>query len=354
MPFRIKTVKPSLFAIAAGLVATACVSGPGANEARVKGAPLGVQSAVAPPPGTDPIAEAAFWGTRYDRAPGDKDAAVAFSQALRRIGSLKEAASVIQKSAAAHPNDAALQLELGKILVADNRAYQGVQHIENAVQAGMTDWRTRSAYGVALDQIGAHREAQAQYDLALAAAPEETTVLNNKALSLALAGRLDDAEWTLRAAAGRGDASAQIRQNLALILGLKGEFREAERLARADLPPQVADNNIAYFRGLLSQPAYWNDLDTVDFDAIAEAETAPAPEPIRLPDPIVDVESVEMEQAKPLSVPPAAPALAVADEEEETPFEEGQTTVIETTPASLSPIVAPQAVEPAPLKSIDG
>ena len=32
--------------------------------------------------------------------------------------------------------------------------------------------------------------------------------------------------------------------HFALVLALSGEMREAERLARSDLPPMVADNNI--------------------------------------------------------------------------------------------------------------
>ena len=45
-------------------------------------------------------------------------------------------------------------------------------------------------------------------------------------------------------------ATVQIRQNLAYVLGIRGNLTEAERLVRADLPPEAANNNIAYLRAL--------------------------------------------------------------------------------------------------------
>ena len=51
-----------------------------------------------------------------------------------------------------------------------------------------------------------------------------------------------------RTAGQASSASAQTRQNLALLMALKGDPDSAERLARKDLPADVADNNNAYFR----------------------------------------------------------------------------------------------------------
>lgn len=59
------------------------------------------------------------------------------------------------------------------------------------------------------------------------------------------------------------------------MLGLKGNFDEAERLARTDLPPKVADDNMAYLRAMLSQPALWKQMEELD-RAPAAASPAPA------------------------------------------------------------------------------
>ncbi|MFQ5561987.1 MAG: tetratricopeptide repeat protein [Parvularculaceae bacterium] len=231
--------------------------------------------------GLDPIASAAFWGTRYDREPQDVDVAVKFSAALRKIGSNDEAISVMTKASAAAPDSPNVSLEYGKALIEDGRAFEAVRHLEKAVAAKSGDWRAISAYGVALDQIGEHKLARQEYDRALTIAPGAITVLNNKGLSYALSGDLGLAAQTLRAAASGQGSNARVRQNYALVLALKGDLKEAERLARSDLPPQVADNNIAYFRSLMNQPAYWQDLADAGFKsdtpAFESSPSAPAP-----------------------------------------------------------------------------
>jgi Flp pilus assembly protein TadD len=65
-----------------------------------------------------------------------------------------------------------------------------------------------------------------------------------------LAGHGDpaQAERLLRTAYARPGATMQVRQNLALVLGLQGRFDEAETLARQDLPPDLVANNMAYLR----------------------------------------------------------------------------------------------------------
>jgi tetratricopeptide (TPR) repeat protein len=156
-----------------------------------------------------------------------------------------------------------------------------VRYLETASELMPQDWRAFSSYGVALDQIGEHKLARTKYDMALLFAPESPTILNNKGLSFALSGDLDAAKQTLRAAASVRGSDARIRQNLALVLALKGEMREAERLARSDLPPQIADQNIDYFRSLMNQPAYWQEfaadnVETPTFDPVAAPKAAPA------------------------------------------------------------------------------
>jgi len=230
--------------------------------------------------GMDPIAAAAFWGTRYNTDQSDPNVAVRFSQSLRKIGSNDEAVSVMQKSSALHPNEPTVNLEYGKVLVEGGRAFEAVRYPETAVAKMPTNWRALSAYGVALDQIGEHASARANYDRALAMAPNEVMLLNNKGLSFALDGKLGLANTTLRSAAANAGGDSRIRQNLALVLALSGEMREAERLARSDLPPIVADNNIDVFRQMMTQPAYWDEYASGDVETPSFAPAAPlAPEP---------------------------------------------------------------------------
>jgi Flp pilus assembly protein TadD len=245
---------------------------------------IGVYSNPAVEDGMDPISAAAFWGTRYNTDQSNPEVAVKFSQALRKIGSIDEASTVMQKASTQFANNVDVSLEYGKVLVESGRAFEAVRYLETAAVKRPTDWKALSAYGVALDQIGEHDDARKQYDRALMMAPGAVTVLNNKGLSYALDGDLSSARATLRQAAAQnlGGGDARIRQNLALVLALSGEMREAERLARSDLPPLVADNNIQFYRQLMNQPAYWDEyaasgVDVPDFDAAPLTPTPQAP-----------------------------------------------------------------------------
>ncbi|MEQ1931797.1 MAG: tetratricopeptide repeat protein, partial [Parvularculaceae bacterium] len=234
-------------------------------------------SPAADPNGMDPIAAAAYWGTAYDRAP-TAESAVQYSASLRKIGSTKEAAAVMQKASTRYSGNVDVSLEYGKTLVEEGRAFEAVRHLEIAADKKRGDWRALSAYGVALDQINEHELARVKYDEALRLSPDNVNVLNNKGLSYALEGDLKTAIRTLRVATSNRGGDARVRQNLALVLAINGDMREAERLARSDLPPQLADENVAYFRQMMTQPAFWQDYaqgaDTPNFDAPKEAPTS--------------------------------------------------------------------------------
>lgn len=212
----------------------------------------------------DYIAAAAYWGTLYDRDGSNVEAALNYSKALRQIGSVPQALSVMQRAQQAHPGDPAILAEYGKVLAASGHPDQAsaVLTKSNALKPG--DWTVLSALGVALDQLGRYDDAQVQYNDALKIAPGNPSVLTNLGLSYAIEGHLDEAERVLRKAVANPRANASARQNLALVLGLQGKFDEASRLARADLPISVADNNIDYLRDMLTQPALWKQMESLD------------------------------------------------------------------------------------------
>ena len=264
----------------------ACASVPGMGEKGLTSSDLGVVSSETSTHGMDPIARAAFWGTRYDRDPSDLAAAVAFSQSLRAVGNETEALRVVGQAAQRAPQDADVQLEYGKALIANERAYEAVRPIQTAIANGKAeDFAAHSALGVAFDKTGRHDEARTQYDRALALNPGASQVLNNKGLSYALQGKAEMAERTLRAAIAQPGGTARMRQNLALVLGLQGQAGEAEMLARADLPPQVADGNVVYYRSLVAQPAYWGGMSAQNADLPVFEDEVAVEAPVVVPDP---------------------------------------------------------------------
>jgi Flp pilus assembly protein TadD len=184
------------------------------------------------------------------RHPEDKAITLALARNLRFSGSPQQAIAVINTATASQAPDAMTLLELGKDYLAADQLNLAKPTLERAQAAAPLNWEILSSLGVVYDYDGQYQQAQQQYDAALFLDPENPVVLNNKALSLAQAGKLDEAVDTMQQAINQPSASAQTRQNLALLMALKGDADAAERLARKDLPPAVAEANIEYYRSL--------------------------------------------------------------------------------------------------------
>lgn len=224
----------------------------------------------------DYVAAATYWSTLYDRDPKDVDTVVHYSRALRQIGSLGQAGNVMQKIYLTQADNADVLAEYGKVLTSLGKTDQAVALLQHASELDKDDWTLYSAYGVALDQLGRFDEAQAQYGAALALSPNNPTILANLGLSYAQSGDLDGAEKVLRQAVADPRCDAHARQNLALVLGIKGNFAEATRLANADLPAQIAENNLTYMHEMLAAPAVYKQMEQLDQQSGGKPASNPA------------------------------------------------------------------------------
>lgn len=200
---------------------------------------------------------AQHYASLHAKYPQDKQITLALARNLRFAGNPQQAIAVLNSGLAAQSPDALTLLELGKDYLAADQLNLAKPTLERAKAAAPLNWEVLSSLGVVYDYEGNYEQAQQQYDAALFLDPENPTVLNNKALSLAQQGRLDEAVKTMKVATDQPSASAQARQNLALLMALKGDSEAAERLARKDLPPAVAEANIEYYKSLSKpeQPA---------------------------------------------------------------------------------------------------
>jgi Flp pilus assembly protein TadD len=186
----------------------------------------------------------------HSKHPEDKTITLALARNLRFAGKPQSAIVVLNSAGGTQAPDAMTLLELGKDYLAADQLNLAKPTLERARAAAPLNWEVLSSLGVVYDYDGEYQMAQQQYDAALVLDPENPTILNNKALSLAQEGKLDAAVDTMQLAINQPSASAQTRQNLALLMALKGDADAAERLARKDLPPAVAEANIEYYRSL--------------------------------------------------------------------------------------------------------
>lgn len=201
----------------------------------------------------DPLARAAFWASEFETDPRDAEAGLGLSQALRALGRYDDAVTASSQVLVAHPGDLEALLESARVQVARGEGFFAIEPAKAAAAAAPRDWRPQSLLGVALEQSKREDEALAAHRQAVALAPNEAAPAANLAMYLAGHGDLPGAETLLRKAAGLPSSTIQIRQNLALVIGLQGRIEEAERLARQDLPPQVVDNNLAWLRAALGR-----------------------------------------------------------------------------------------------------
>jgi len=238
-----------LATVAAGLLLAGCMESsvikPSANASLQAAQLQAAQQAEASFNYTDAVG---IYQGLHASNPDDMDLSVNLARNLRFAGQAQSAIAVISQVIGKHGRTAPLLIELGKAYLAADQDNLAIPTLLEAKGQAPNDWEILSTLGVAYDYQGNYADAREAYAQALIASPSNPTVLNNLALSQASSGDLDGAIATLEQAIDQPAASAQTRQNLALLMALKGDPDSSERLARKDLPPDVADNNNAYFR----------------------------------------------------------------------------------------------------------
>ena len=194
----------------------------------------------------DKLAQAAFWMREYDLNPGDLEAAIKLSAAIRKIGNPQRAVEITQTTRALYPRDPYLAAEYAASLIASERSVDAMQPLDEALAYAPAYGRLWSLKGAALDQQENYELARKYYARALEITPNDSSVMSNLGLSYALSGDPVTAESWLRRAVAVPGASQSARQNLALVLQIQGKNEEAEkmaRLAQSQYSPTLPDLN---------------------------------------------------------------------------------------------------------------
>ncbi len=200
----------------------------------------------------DPLARAAFWQREVNVDPQDIQAGLKLSQALRAIGRNDEAATAAEHVLVLHPGNVEGLVELARSDIARNQGFYAIDPAQRAAAAAPKDWRPQSLLGVAYDQVGRTADARAAWEQALKLSPNNPAILSNLAMSWFSSGDMAKAEPLLRQAVAQPGVTLQERQNLALVLGMEGRMAEAEEILRQDLPPEQANENLAWLKAHLA------------------------------------------------------------------------------------------------------
>ena len=192
-----------------------------------------------------------YYRKLYQRDAKVVKAVVGLSSGLRRLQQSREAQAIVLRALADAPKDVDLRAEQGKIQLALGetlKAIESLSLVDTEIKGGR--WDIKVAMAIAYDRLGMYEQAERRYRQALDLSPENPVIMNNFSLSLAQAGNLSEALEILERAAALPEATPRMRQNLALLYAMKGNLTLAEMYVRRDMPPNIADHNMAYYRKL--------------------------------------------------------------------------------------------------------
>lgn len=203
----------------------------------------------------DALTRSVFWNQQLQADPNDTEAGVKYAAALRALNKPLEAAKAAESVLILSATNVEAMLEVGRARIQANQAFYGIEPLRRATTLAPRDWRAWSLLGVSYEQVQRPDDAVAAYEQALRLSPDNPSALSNLAMFHAARGEAAKAEPLLRRAAARPDAAKEVRLNLAMILGVQGNLKEAERVLREELPPEQANNNLAYLQAFHSKPA---------------------------------------------------------------------------------------------------
>ncbi|MEL7232379.1 MAG: hypothetical protein AAGJ85_07705 [Pseudomonadota bacterium] len=258
---------------------------------------------------SDPLTRANFWAQEFQKDQANPATALAFMRSLRAIGSHDRVIEVGSSILPFQPDNYEILLEVGRSLLANNQPEAAAQAlVRSADFSPPTEAAPLAALGLAFDRMEQHGLAQEAYREALKREPARISTLSNYGLSLALSGRLSEAERQLRLAAGTPGADARVRQNLALVLGLQGKFDEM-----TTVDPSAPRRTIEANRSVLRQMI----LPARSYEALADADPVEMSAPITLPrspvETMPDVEEAEVSETA-MSDPVTKPTVIDAPE----------------------------------------
>jgi Flp pilus assembly protein TadD len=185
--------------------------------------------------------------------PEDLMLAVEFADTLRDGGSFDEAIDVYGPLTGKSPARLGALLGLTRVYLALAEPAKAFEYVEQARAMAPTDSPVLIAHGVTLDLLGRHTEAQASYRAVLNTSPRNVSARNDLALSLGLSGQYPEAIELLTSMSKSVTATPRIRQNLALVYGLMGDDARAADFSRSDLDKTDTASNLRFFDFIRSE-----------------------------------------------------------------------------------------------------
>jgi Flp pilus assembly protein TadD len=195
-----------------------------------------------------------LYGRALQANPNGVEAKVGLGQSYLTLGLPDEAAAMFRDVLDKRAGEQTARRGLAMAMISMGQAQLAERQLEAAAQADPRDYRTLNAYGVVLDMMGRHAEAQARYRQGIELAPDFVALRSNFGLSLAISGQPQEAINQLVPLIGSRGADGRVRQNLAFAYAMNGDLEACLQISRKDLDEASAQRQLQYFMQLRALP----------------------------------------------------------------------------------------------------
>lgn len=173
-------------------------------------------------------------------------------KSLMAVGRYDEALEVLISAKNKDRNNQETLVSLGQLYLSLYKPVTAGEYFSLGIAAATArpSNLTATAYsglGVSLELSGDHTAAQVAFDIGLGINPDNMNLLSNKALSLVLNGKAEEAIEILLRLSSQPQAKSQHRQNLALAYVFHGDSKRAWQVASIDMTPNRAEQVVAGF-----------------------------------------------------------------------------------------------------------
>lgn len=231
-----------------------------------------------------------------DGHPDNKEYAIALADNLKRCGENDSALKTVNKLLEKHPSDAdALELK-GLILMNVGEFVEASKVFEKVMNVDSKRWRTLNALGVMFAIKRMDTQAIAYYNAALVVSPDNSSILNNLGLALAMDRQYDKCVDAFTSAKNHISGSnvdlKKVDLNFALAYATFGKLEEAETTAAPHLSKAALYNNMGFYayvaknkelakvylnKALTQNPVYyeraWKNLGALNGDVSSETNS---------------------------------------------------------------------------------
>ena len=181
------------------------------------------------------------------RDPRDVTALLDAGGAALDLGDTDAAIGFLTRAEQVAPGTAGVRARMGVAMLRSNQPIEAIRWFDLAEQAGFSRTEMATERGLAYDLVGDNAAAQRQYQLALAGGQNDEAS-RRYALSLVIAGDRRGAELVIQPLLERQDRGAwRVRT---FIMAIAGQSDEAEGIARATMPADLAAAIAPYLRYL--------------------------------------------------------------------------------------------------------